>query len=472
MAKDHFRQNQLNALVGCLMYRKFQQLWEEPLQWIEQHSWGLLIAYLLFLFTSYGSLWTLVESLGIKLSGLNFFLLVLLVSAHLTLAVEIWARRRRSFVRLRYGFWQEIRRKILEAKHEVIFLGGISSSLLNATDYSLFADSLARSKQLRFEFFYESSDNLFRRSQYCERPLETADRKTYLKMLERKSTIEDIPSSIQSLIKDMHQDEQIDILNRLIVKEIHLQLYMAITKIDDIIYLTSISNRRNSRSPTIRLADKKDPFYMMAVEYINYFKNSKLGEPYCTPPGEEILQVFDEKGISRGFCARETVRKIPGLRVKVVFGFVFNREGKLLLQKRSDKARDNKRLWDKSFGGHMNSELDISIIETARREFFEELLSENGRQTVIHYLGQWDSENFNYRDEFGLGKFLLFNLYEDPLYESSRMADNGQIDKQICLSFNVAAFVIFCPSQDLICNSPDVLKHKWISISDLEYEVQ
>jgi len=453
------------------MLSRIKHTWEESLRWVEQHSWGLIVAYFLFFITSYGILWNLIEPLSLNLNGFIFLLLVAFIAAHLTLLLEVFIRRRRTYIRLREEFWEEIKKRISQANSKVVFIGGISSSLLNSNFYSLITEKLTNSSQLTIKFFYESSDNLFRRSQYCEVPLQQADQRDFSGMLKRKLDIEKIPEEVRKRISHIEPKIQQNILSRLSVKEVHLQLYMIVTKIDDIIYLTSISNRRNSRSPTVRLADKRDPFYRMAVEYINYFTEENPGEPYSTDPGEEILQIFDEKGIARGFCARATVRKIPRLRVKVVFGFVFDEDGNILLQKRSNKARDNQLLWDKSFGGHMNGEQDPSIIETARREFSEELLNGQNQQVNLYHLGQWNSQTLDYSNEFKLGKFLLFNLYDDPIYESIRITTENGIEKEIKLAFNVTAFVVFCPDKKMIRHSPDVENYSWVSLSDLKIRI-
>ena len=56
-----------------------------------------------------------------------------------------------------------------------------------------------------------------------------------------------------------------------------------------------------------------------------------------------------------------------------VWAFVFNRKGQLLLHQRSASTKDNRLLWDKSVGGHVDLR-DTSTSVTAKRELVEELL--------------------------------------------------------------------------------------------------
>lgn len=79
-----------------------------------------------------------------------------------------------------------------------------------------------------------------------------------------------------------------------------------------------------------------------------------------------------------------------------IWGFIFNRKGQILLHQRSKNTKDNRLLWDKSIGGHVDVR-DVSTIITAKRELVEELFLPEAEFTkytkaelgdIIHF-GDW-----------------------------------------------------------------------------------
>ncbi|GAB4406841.1 MAG: NUDIX domain-containing protein [Thermodesulfovibrionales bacterium] len=86
---------------------------------------------------------------------------------------------------------------------------------------------------------------------------------------------------------------------------------------------------------------------------------------------EEHLEIVNEKGAVVGLASRSEVHGNPSLIHRVVHVLVFNKNGELLLQKRSknkDVAPDR---WDTSVGGHVGVGEDLLF--SAKREMEEEL---------------------------------------------------------------------------------------------------
>ena len=85
----------------------------------------------------------------------------------------------------------------------------------------------------------------------------------------------------------------------------------------------------------------------------------------------EMLELVDKNGNVRGIARRSDVHGDPSLIHRVVHILVFDKKGRLLLQKRSMSKDVAPGKWDTSVGGHVNSGEDI--LEAAKREMKEEL---------------------------------------------------------------------------------------------------
>lgn len=86
---------------------------------------------------------------------------------------------------------------------------------------------------------------------------------------------------------------------------------------------------------------------------------------------EELLEVVNEKGEIIKALPRSEVHGNPSLMHRVVHVLVFNKEGSLLLQKRSMNKDVAPGKWDTSVGGHVNS--GESLYQALKREMEEEL---------------------------------------------------------------------------------------------------
>ena len=86
---------------------------------------------------------------------------------------------------------------------------------------------------------------------------------------------------------------------------------------------------------------------------------------------EEFLEIVDNEGRTTGYARRSEVHGNQSLLHKVVHVLVFNDEGRLLLQKRSQNKDVAPGKWDTSVGGHISPSEDL--IAAAKREMEEEL---------------------------------------------------------------------------------------------------
>lgn len=235
-------------------------------------------------------------------------------------------------------------------------------------------------------------------------------------------------------------------------------MYSTAFKIDDTIYYTPISHRRGSKSFCTKLTDTKDPFYKFANEYIEYMRIENCGAIFCTHPKNEIIPVFDMKGYFIKSLPRNVLYNTD-YSGKVVFGFIFNKQGKLLLQKRSQFVNDNKYLWDKSFGGYMNSS-DLSIENAAIRELKEELITKNRDAITIQKIIPFQEATpvFGY---FNLCKISNFISNRD--ISSNKNVNISQIVNVFCFILKTPRFIT--PDKSVVKST------KWVDLQSLKENI-
>lgn len=126
---------------------------------------------------------------------------------------------------------------------------------------------------------------------------------------------------------------------------------------------------------------------------------------------DEMLEVVDRKGKILKLARRSEIHGDPSMLHRVVHVLVFDEQGRLLLQKRSQAKDVAPGKWDTSVGGHVSPGEDIET--AARREMGEELgVSQCTLNFLYHYLFSGVSETelvytfscihpgpFNYNEE-------------------------------------------------------------------------
>ncbi len=150
----------------------------------------------------------------------------------------------------------------------------------------------------------------------------------------------------------------------------------------------------------------ENPEYEQLNQYIEYYYIQGDGKKYLAEPTKEMLELFDQKKVPRGIFPRDSFYETDYFQY-VIWGFVFNREGKMLIHKRSENAKDNQGMWDKSIGGHIDFNKERSSQDAAIRELIEELYTVEKKQQAGHafsmlsediskmyFLGDWRIEEF------------------------------------------------------------------------------
>lgn len=150
--------------------------------------------------------------------------------------------------------------------------------------------------------------------------------------------------------------------------------------------------------------------FCMFDEYVKYF-NSYHNSQYCveeTKKGnrKEIIYNYMSNHSVIGQMPRDSFYGSDNYKL-VMWALVFDREGRILIHKRSVNAKDNQGMWDKSVGGHI-AITDPDTITGASREIAEELYTveevEQGHSKKISwmninkdkiiYLGKWNEARY------------------------------------------------------------------------------
>jgi isopentenyl-diphosphate delta-isomerase type 1 len=159
--------------------------------------------------------------------------------------------------------------------------------------------------------------------------------------------------------------------------------------------------------------------------------------------GDEILEVVDEKGDVLKLAKRSEIHSNPSLIHRVVHVLVFDKKGRLLLQKRSRNKDVAPGKWDTSVGGHVNP--GEGILEAAHREMNEELGISDCRLDYLyayHFSNHIESELVSTFSCMHNGKFL-FNkdeIDEIAFWDIKKIKENlgkkifsGHFEKEISI---------------------------------------
>ena len=197
----------------------------------------------------------------------------------------------------------------------------------------------------------------------------------------------------------------------------YLDLPGKVIKVGDAIYSGSWLESMNGHYQAIDSAsDEYAEINAFITALGDASTHGKFCAPYRTNAGElvEVLEAFDENRIRRGIFPRAAFYNADLIKL-VIWVFLFDRSGKLLIHKRSANAKDNRSMWDKSVGGHVDFSSDVDTSKTVAREVIEELLTtEIRKKTFI---------KTNDEDLIFLGEWKPEKRHDDPFYEIKNHPD-------------------------------------------------
>lgn len=261
-----------------------------------------------------------------------------------------------------------------DAKDEIVVVGVNPLSPYLESSAVFFSSLLKFRDQLRLTVLYENPTENFQLSTTIGAS-GTDQRKSFDYLSShctRISGSENNAGLNREILNEISEkDVAADVSTRISVKQLNLRLPVNIIKKDDQI-LYSLSIDSVATIDDYAVVEKDTPLYKKLLSAIlTYTSPDRDGELFLSKPGDELIWVYDSLNTPRGVFPRKSFYTTDYGRY-VVWVFVFNRNGQLLLQRRSEKTADNKGLWDKSVGGHVDLN-DSSTSITAKRELVEEM---------------------------------------------------------------------------------------------------
>lgn len=233
-------------------------------------------------------------------------------------------------------------------------------------------------------------------------------------------------------IKDENMSEE-DKKQKFFLKTYYLSPKIPAIQIDDDYYISYALTKFNKLEYFEKITSEHLWFEEFNKYFWAFFDCKDGAQKYATEYTEkgnrlEVIEMYNEKRVPLGQLPRDSFMDITRVKV-VVWGLIFTRDGKLLIHKRADNAKDNRGMWDKSVGGHVDIEKDIDTVKAAAREIIEELYSHEAEGQGGHnksnmfvidpsyliFLGEW-------RPEFRYDKLyeeIEFNMYQNYYFRMS-----------------------------------------------------
>lgn len=238
---------------------------------------------------------------------------------------------------------------------------------------------LLNTTTVKITMVYESETENFNQSLFHvnsskEKSLDFDKLETYRsRLLGGKKGRKNTAGLVEDILKYCEDsDKKANMRKRLKLLQNNLRQFVNIIWADDVIWYCFTTIGLPELSMYRKITETSDPeLYNQLEKYVSFLLDEKTGGKYLSKPDDELIELYDMKNIPRGIYPRKAFYTTNFQRYSV-WAFIFNRKGEVLLQKRSPITADNRDLWDKSAGGHVDL-LDSSTIITAKRELVEEL---------------------------------------------------------------------------------------------------
>lgn len=193
----------------------------------------------------------------------------------------------------------------------------------------------------------------------------------------------------------------------------YLRIPIPIINIDDDYYYTfSLTKFCKQDSDIYEKITEANSQYSELQKYIYAYFDSELGakkyssEITAKDNRTEIIYMYNDHRHNIGQMPRLAISDTTKAK-NVIWGMIFSRDGRILIHKRGKNAKDNRDMWDKSIGGHVDMEKDtVDTVKAAAREMLEELYKIEAEDQGLHtdegiaeinpnkpiFLGEWREE--------------------------------------------------------------------------------
>lgn len=197
--------------------------------------------------------------------------------------------------------------------------------------------------------------------------------------------------------QDLLLEEGLSKTNKQVTIEItHLPIPVSIVRIDGRLFVNLWLHEIGDQFEEVV---QNHPWHSHLEKFIATYFDPARGRKYACEPGAELLELYDHERVPRGIYPRNSFYDTDYSQ-RVVWAFIFDRQGRLLIHRRADNAKDNQGMWDKSVGGHIEF-TDFNTSHSAYREVIEELFIAEPEviktsfkkwaisDEEIVYLGEW-----------------------------------------------------------------------------------
>jgi len=275
------------------------------------------------------------------------------------------------------------------AENHILVLGVVAVNADWQTLARKWAVQLRNNPALEITILCESDNTLFSKSLTCDMDVVENRRSFQELQFIRDRTVVDF--------LDLLSEEGIPREDKRVTVEItHLPIPVSIVQVDGRIFANLWLHEIEEHFEEIV---QNHPWRSRLERYIATYFDPARGRKYASEPGSELLEVFDHERIPRGIYPRDSFYDTDYPQ-RVIWAFVFDRQGRLLIHRRSDNAKDNRGMWDKSVGGHIEF-ADFTTSRSAYREVIEELFVAEPEKVKadfkkwaisdeeVIYLGEW-----------------------------------------------------------------------------------
>lgn len=294
------------------------------------------------------------------------------------------------------------------------------------------ADFLEKSKkvsELEISIFIENENSIFSKSILTDNSY-VSERNSFTDfMFEFKYVAEDLAFKFKKQ-------------KNISIEVCYIDFPAQIILVDNEIYTT---NWILSPSQEYKKINEKDSDYKKYKEYSSLMLNQDIGKKFSAPYKDfkkdkltETLELYDENRIKRGIFPRDAFYDSGFIKL-VVWVYIFDRKGNMLIHKRDINAKDNQGMWDKSVGGHADYHVDIETSKTVPREVIEELVTDENIGTSflqtndedIIFMGDWRPEKRKSNPFLEIknnsDKWVFFRIPDFERTSSPRILKDGRI---------------------------------------------
>ena len=266
---------------------------------------------------------------------------------------------------------------------------------------------------------------------------------------------------------------------RVEIEIIHLNIPVSIIQVDGRIFANLWLHEL---SPKFEEVKKDNQWRSHLDSYMQTFFSKDIGRKYSCKAEDESLELFDHERIPRGIYPRKSFYDTDYSQL-VVWAFIFDRKGRLLIHKRKKNAKDNQEMWDKSVGGHVDFDVDFDTSQAVLREVIEELFSEEMKKSKVDlttwavsnedliYLGDWRPNRRQKYPFYELNhirrEWAFFKASDSPHISSPRTLPDGGI-RRLQVIADVFLFLTGPAFNDESLGILENSKFKLIELSELK----